>query len=368
MKFPNDSFWKLSGNSSDLNALSYAKKVFEILNQGKSVEMDAQEPNSIELENHEQSFLFKTSGTSGVPKTCVHSWSGLENAYLRLKKYLNISGSYDAISCLPVYHIGGWMQLVRSWFSGGSVIFSFYKDFADAKKKNLFNRRFVSLVPTQLFELLKSDTAISNLRKCKGIFVGGAACDEKLLTKAKQESLPIYLCYGLTETAGMISVLDKEDFARGATGVGRVMPNVSMQLNAEGRICVNCESLALMFEGKQDLSSGWLTTSDIGEVSDGSWKVLYRSDRIINSGGKKVMPELVENEILDFPGVRSCRVFGVADEKWGQKVVAHVVPCSTNFESLKGFLKTRLRDYEIPKDLVGVKEIKSNSINWKKKA
>ena len=47
------------------------------------------------------------------------------------------------------------------------------------------------------------------------------------------------------------------------------------------------------------------------------------------------MPELVENKILDFPGVGSCRVFGVADEKWGQKVVAHVVPCSTNFESLK---------------------------------
>ena len=63
-----------------------------------------------------------------------------------------------------------------------------------------------------------------------------------------------------------------------------------------------------------------------------------------------------------------CKDYGDCDEKWGQKVVAHVVPCSTNFESLKRFLKTRLRDYEIPKDLVGVKEIKTDSINWKKKA
>ena len=79
------------------------------------------------------------------------------------------------------------------------------------------------------------------------------------------------------------------------------------------------------------------------------------------------MPELVENKILDFLVLGAAGI-RVADEKWGQKVVAHVVPCSTNFESLKRFLKTRLRDYEIPKDLVGVKEIKSDSINWKKKA
>ena len=40
MKFPNGSFWELSKDSTDLNALSYAKNVFEILNQGESVEMN----------------------------------------------------------------------------------------------------------------------------------------------------------------------------------------------------------------------------------------------------------------------------------------------------------------------------------------
>ena len=214
MKFPDGSFWERSKDSTDLNALSYAKNVFEILNQGESVEMNPDSAAAIELKGYNQGFAFKTSGTTGNPKSCIHSWTGLENAYQRLHKFLSISESYNSISCLPIHHIGGWMQLVRSWFSGGNVLFFHYKDFANAQNKNLINRRYVSLVPTQLYELLKIETAVSNLRTCAGIFIGGAACSTFLLDKAHQENLPIYNCYGMTETAGMVAVLSPEEFDR----------------------------------------------------------------------------------------------------------------------------------------------------------
>ena len=84
MKFPNGSFWELSKDSTDLNALSYAKNVFEILNQGQSVEMNPDSAASIDLQGSKQFFVFKTSGTTGYPKSCIHSWTGLENAYQKI--------------------------------------------------------------------------------------------------------------------------------------------------------------------------------------------------------------------------------------------------------------------------------------------
>ena len=55
-------------------------------------------------------------------------------------------------------------------------------------------------------------------------FSGGAACNDLLLKKARGAKLPIYICYGMTETAGMITILDKEDFANGVEGVGQNYP------------------------------------------------------------------------------------------------------------------------------------------------
>ena len=365
MKFPDGSFWERSKDSTDLNALSYAKNVFEILNQGESVEMNPDSAAAIELKGYKQGFAFKTSGTTGNPKSCIHSWTGLENAYQRLHKFLSISESYNSISCLPIHHIGGWMQLVRSWFSGGNVLFFHYKDFANAQNKNLINRRYVSLVPTQLYKLLKIETAVSNLRTCAGIFIGGAASSTYLLDKAHQENLPIYNCYGMTETAGMVSVLSPAEFDKGIRGVGRAMPDVYMKLNAHGQICIKCESIGTIIDEKIEITGGWLTTTDIGDGKNGYWKVLHRSDRIINTGGEKVIPELVEEKILEVPEIKDCKVFGVEDEKWGYKLVAQITPATANLSLLKNFLKSKLRSYEIPKEFIRVNEIQNSSRNWK---
>ena len=68
MKFPNGSFWELSKDSTDLNALSYAKNVFEILNQGESVEMNPDSAASIELQGSNNALLLKLVAPVVYPK------------------------------------------------------------------------------------------------------------------------------------------------------------------------------------------------------------------------------------------------------------------------------------------------------------
>ena len=60
--------------------------------------------------------------------------------------------------------------------------------------------------------------------------------------------------------------------------------------------------------------------------TDGTLQLLGRGSACINTGGEKVYPEEVEHVIVAHPGIADCLVIGVADERFGQKVVALVVP------------------------------------------
>lgn len=353
MKLQDKEFWERSKVSTDRKSLFYAQSVFRILSEGRSVIMQPNSPSACRLEVQSLSLMFRTSGTTGKPKQRFHSLKGLEHACFRLRDFLKLSSSFQAISCLPILHIGGWMQVMRSWTSGGSVIFMNYRDFESNKFSELFVNRFVSLVPTQLHVLLKSKIACRNLRLCGGIFLGGSYCNEEIAQNAREEGLPVFLCYGMTETAGMVCMLNKEDFARGINGVGKVMPRVLLKLDQEKRICIKCESLSGSENGEINTSDGWFSTSDIGECTkDGYWRISHRMDRVINTGGEKVIPDLVEKIIISFPGVSGCLVSWRVDQKWGQKVISHICPRNVDIPELRKFLSTRLQTFEIPKEFI----------------
>ena len=71
---------------------------------------------------------------------------------------------------------------------------------------------------------------------------------------------------------------------------------------------------------------GWFRTDDVGAVdAAGVLTVAGRADDAISTGGLTVLPGLVETAVLSHPAVAECAVFGVPDERLGQRVVAAVV-------------------------------------------
>jgi O-succinylbenzoic acid--CoA ligase len=67
-------------------------------------------------------------------------------------------------------------------------------------------------------------------------------------------------------------------------------------------------------------------TDDLAVVNDGRWTVVGRVDDVIITGGVKVDPAVVEAVLAGVTGVGSVIVTGIADDVWGQSVVAVVVP------------------------------------------
>jgi 2-furoate---CoA ligase len=110
------------------------------------------------------------------------------------------------------------------------------------------------------------------------------------------------------------------------------------------------------------LRDGWYFTGDMGWVdADGDLWVAGRVDDMIISGGENIHPVEVEDALARHPGVKDVAVIGEPDEKWGERVVAFVVPGVPGLtaEDLDRHCRATadLANFKRPRRVVFVKEI-----------
>jgi acyl-CoA synthetase (AMP-forming)/AMP-acid ligase II len=105
----------------------------------------------------------------------------------------------------------------------------------------------------------------------------------------------------------------------------------------------------------------WSFPGDLATVDDdGSIRLLGRSSQCINTGGEKVYPEEVEEALKEHPAVFDCLVFGVDDERFGQRVagVASLeAGADVTGDDILGAVRGRLASYKLPKELVLVDRV-----------
>jgi 2-furoate---CoA ligase len=109
------------------------------------------------------------------------------------------------------------------------------------------------------------------------------------------------------------------------------------------------------------IRDGWYHTGDVGRIDeDGDLWVVGRVDDMVISGGENIHPVEVEDVLARAPGVREVAVFGIPDERWGQKVVACVVAEEgVTAESLDAFCleSDRLARFKRPREYRFVAEL-----------
>lgn len=132
--------------------------------------------------------------------------------------------------------------------------------------------------------------------------------------------------YGASETSG------------GCLYDGRFLDCARGRLDA-GRILVGGPVVASGYAGRPDLTDAafatedgtrWFRTDDAGEFTDdGRLLVLGRLDDVVNTGGLKVAPRVVEEAVAEAcPELEGVLVVGIPDPEWGEVVAAAVVPCA----------------------------------------
>ena len=104
----------------------------------------------------------------------------------------------------------------------------------------------------------------------------------------------------------------------------------------------------------RSIRDGWFYTGDLGVIDDeGDMWIVGRADDMINSGGENIHPLEVEDVLARAPGVVEVAVYGVPDERLGQRVVASVIAQpGVDAETLDAFCLTSpdLARYKRPRE------------------
>jgi acetyl-CoA synthetase len=153
--------------------------------------------------------------------------------------------------------------------------------------------------------------------------------------------------------------------------MGRAYPGHELRL-LDGEIAVRVEGDPVVFLGywrdeeatSAKVRDGWLRTGDLAEVDDeGTYRSIGRVDDLISSGGYRIGPGEIEECLIRHPAVSIAAAIGTPDDVRGEVVKAFVVtvdgaPRSPELaEELRGFVRTRLAPYEVPREVEFVESL-----------
>jgi len=343
--------WESSGSLKGELLFNYGKKAFHILQNNNSVILSADAPLKKSEVNGTIGLHFLSGGTGGKSEYVIHNEITLGAAVDGLIEKIQ-DCPVSSVCCLPLWHVGGWMQLERAWRTNGQILFCDFRDLLKPAIAEKMNDKWISLVPTQLQELVGSKQGVRSLQKARGIFLGGAAMHTQLRERIRKLELPVYPCYGSSETAGMVSILESDEFLTGVNGVGQVLNHAKIRIDPlEGQLEIKATSLCLSRGGHTYSPGTWLKTADYGKLDTRGYLTIEgRLDRMINTGGEKVNPSKIEQILYSTGLVGECLVMGVPDEKWGQRVVVYLSPLQIDLQKLKDTVSGLLTGAMKPKE------------------
>lgn len=264
--------------------------------------------------------VLSTSGTTGIPKGALLTAKALAASAEATHHRLGGPGRW--LLALPAYHVAGFQVLVRSVVAGTepvAVPATFdERELVAAVAALGTGRRYASLVAAQLDRALRDPHATQALAELDAVLIGGGPMPAGVAERASAAGVPVVRTYGMSETAG------------GCVYDGQPLDGVGVKVDAGGRISLGGPTVAAGYRNPAVpdpfAEPGWFRTDDIGAVDDsGVLTVLGRVDDAISTGGLTVLPGLVEAALATHPAVAECAVFGVTDERLGQRVVAAVV-------------------------------------------
>lgn len=299
--------------------------------------------SGLETLNHEPAevdpqaqLLVPTSGSSGTPKIVQLSRDNLASAVRASTGHLPLEANDRLLLSLPLAHVGGLNVFLRAVSAGAAVVLErvSWRDPDQVAALAALGVTHASLVPTQLTDLLSNPALPLWKKTLRSLLVGGAPASPALRGAARRAGVPALYTYGMTETCAQICTQDPRDVlsqdARlqqmDSQDVGRPLEGMQIEVREGGSLWVRGPQVMLGYLGESPTKGEWWQTGDRGHWDGrGHLVVEGRIDSVLITGGEKVSPEWLESRLLPLPGVEQVAIAGVADPRWGQRIVACIV-------------------------------------------
>jgi acyl-CoA synthetase (AMP-forming)/AMP-acid ligase II len=315
-----------------------------------------------------------TSGTTGRAKGV---WSGMldeRDAAALLDEERELWG-FDAgdvhLVNSPLYHSVSVRWAGATLLSGGTVLLQGPFDAARTAATIAEHRPTTTfLVPAHLQRLFALGE-LPPLDAFRLVAHAGSACPEPLKHAAIDAFgvERLWEFYGSTE--GQFSTASATEWLQRPGTVGRARPGRTLSVDPDGTVWCEVPHWARFeyWRSPERTAAAWrparvdadafgaFTVGDLGRLDDDGYLYLDgRRDDLVITGGVNVYPAEVERVLAHAPGVDEVAVFGVDDERWGQRVCAAVVG-SADEAALDTFAREHLAAHKRPKDYVTVSEL-----------
>lgn len=352
-------------------------EVFQMPDETEEAKRLALLPPKI-LSNSVASLIF-TSGTTGKPKAVMLSHKNFTNMISMLSSVLDMDITDGVLSVLPMHHTFEFSAGFLTPFSNGTQIT--YLDELTAEELShaiehghvtgmvgvpalweMLHRRiktrlrergdWIADVADNMIEFnawLRDNTPF-NLGpivffpihqgmggKMRYLISGGSALSEKVQKDLHGLGFTVLEGYGLTESSPVLTVARPGNkLLRGS--VGKPLPGVEVKIdnpdeNGVGEVLARGQNIMLGYYNNDEatdavLQDRWLKTGDLGKLDeDGNLYIVGRSkDVIIDSNGKNIYPDEIEDLYGKSGFIKELSVVGLPDDDGGEKIAALVVP------------------------------------------
>ncbi len=280
--------------------------------------------------------IMASSGTTGLPKFAAISHHGMAQ---RVATYDSRMGGHGKVRIIAGGFGGSWgfRNLLAAFGAGACVVLSNPTDAAQAIRRH--NVTGLSIAPVSLQKIVTNlaDNATPP-PALRLISVSGSTLSMPLRALVRQR-----LCANLMARCGSMEtgqiaaspMRDESGFtaqlqegvqAEAVGADGKPLPP-----GTQGLLRYRAPRMIHAYEGAPVLSAttfrdGWYHSGDIGTVSPEGWLTLTGRDRdMINHGGVKVAPSVIEDVLLSMPGITEAAAFGVEDRQGMEQIWAAIV-------------------------------------------
>lgn len=285
----------------------------------------------------------QTSGSTGQPKRMFVEKECMMYSAALTCRALQLSPGSTALLCMNLRYIGAMMMVVRALVAGLNlvVIPSTGHPLRDISSPV----HFAAMVPLQVYNSLQSPVERKRLMQIEKLIIGGGAVDRTLEQRLQEHPGSVFSTYGMTETLSHIALrrlngLQKSDLYT------PIDPEIKLSLSSRGTLLIDAPALCLTPIETNDL---------VDFSSEQRFRVLGRTDNVVNSGGVKIQLEELEAVLNTLIGGDLALTY-LPDQRLGQALVL-LIQVTPNNEKWEEVVKSSLPAYHRPKYIFMVEQI-----------
>ncbi|WP_299538992.1 AMP-binding protein [uncultured Streptomyces sp.] len=321
-----------------------------------------------------------TSGTTGFPKGATLSHHNILNNGYFVGETIAYTEQDRVCVPVPFYHCFGMvMGNLAITSHGGCIVIPAPAFDPVATLTAVQQERCTSLygVPTMFIaELDHPDFAGFDLSTLRTGIMAGSPCPVEVMKRvvAEMHMAEVSICYGMTETSPVSVQTRRDDDLERRTGtVGRALPHievkvvdpltgVTLERGEPGELCTRGYSVMLGYWEQPDRTAEvvdagrWMHTGDLAVMrEDGYVQIVGRIKDMIIRGGENIYPREIEEFLYTHPKIADVQVVGVPDARYGEEILACVIPRDPadppTLDELTAFCRDRLAHYKTPRRL-----------------